>query len=91
MKLNENMLIKKNDVIVNSRLGLYRKKILQHIDIFENSIEYGNGKTEIKIKDLKNLMGEEFKDRDITSFYTMITIMGENTFVRCAANYKRRR
>ena len=79
MVFDENMLIPKEDVIVNQRLELYRNKILPYIDVFKNSIEYGNGKTEIKIKDLKNLMGEEFKDKEMTSFYSMIkTILIES-------------
>ena len=77
-------LVEKEDVIIEdvsprSKFGsadLYSKKITPHIERFKSLIENsGTGEIEVKIKDIKNLMGEEFKDRNINSFYTMLKLI----------------
>lgn len=76
-------LIKEEDVVIedNNRQrnkfdGLYVKAIGPHIERLKSLIkDSSNGEIEVKIKDFKNLMGEEFKDRDINSFYSMIKLI----------------
>ena len=80
----EDMIVKKEDTIVkedaivNQKFDndIYRKKIIPHIEKFKNLIkDSGSGEIEIKIKDLKNLMGNEFKDRNVNSFYSMLKLI----------------
>ena len=81
MVLDTNMLIKKEDVKVeDKRDRLYLRKIGPYIESLKSLIkDSSNGEVELKIKDIKNMMGNEFKDRDVTSFYTMIkTILIES-------------
>ena len=92
MVLNTSMLIKEEDVKVvtkedieveqlfNKRDRLYLRKIGPNLEKLKSLIkDSSSGEAELKIKDIKNMMGDEFKDRDITSFYTMIkTILIES-------------
>jgi IS1 family transposase len=67
------------DISPRSKFGsddLYRKKIVPHIERIKSLIENSStGEIEVKIKDLKNLMGEEFKDRNVNSFYSMLKLI----------------
>lgn len=72
-------LVEKEDVKIEGQRKcdrIYLRKIDPHIERFKALIKNsGSGKIEVKIKDLKNLMGEEFKDRNINSFYSMLKII----------------
>jgi uncharacterized protein (UPF0332 family) len=71
-------LIEKEDVIEVKEngagyVGIYRDRILLHVERFKSLIkDSDSGEIEVKIKDIKNLMGEEFKDRNVNSFYMML-------------------
>ena len=73
MVLNESLLIKKEDVIKGHTFVAdpdYRKKILLHIEEFKRLIGDGNGKTEVKMRDIRNILGyEEYKNRSDNNLY----------------------
>jgi hypothetical protein len=77
-------LVEKEDVKIEEQPHkcdrIYLKKISPHIERFKTLIKNSStGEIEVKIKDLKNLMGEEFKDRNVNSFYSMLkTILIES-------------
>ena len=90
MVLDENMLIKKEDMVTkkggvkikedvkveDKRDRLYLMKIGPLKERLISLIkESSNGEVELKIKDIKNMMGDEFKDRNVTSFYSMIKLI----------------
>jgi hypothetical protein len=79
MKLNENMLIKKEDMIDKKEV-IYKEKTLPYIDLFENLIKKGGGKTEIRMKDIRNILGwEELKNKsDMTLYSRLKDILLEN-------------
>jgi hypothetical protein len=53
-------------------LGFYRKKILPYIDTFRDLIEKGNGKTEIRMKDIRVMLGDEFKNKSDMTIYSRL-------------------
>jgi hypothetical protein len=83
----EDMIIKKKDTIIKEDIrnvtndnvgyaGVYRENISPFIERFKNLIkDSSSGEIELKIKDIKNMMGDEFKDRDVTSFYMMLKVI----------------
>ena len=66
-------LIPKEDVIKDHTFVAdpdYRKKILSHIEEFKRLIGEGNGKTEVKMRDIRNILGyEEYKNRSDNNLY----------------------
>ena len=66
-------LIPKEDVIKDHTFVAdpdYRKKILSHIEEFKRLIGGGNGKTEVKMRDIRNILGyEEYKNRSDNNLY----------------------
>ncbi|MBZ5529612.1 MAG: hypothetical protein LAN71_17155 [Acidobacteriia bacterium] len=78
MSLDESLLIKKEDVIkedisYNRGCGTYLRKLSPHIERFKALIKgSSSGEIEVKIRDLKSLMGEEFKDVVVNSFYSRV-------------------
>ena len=88
----EDMIVKKEDVIkikeedinveqlFNKRDRLYLKRLGPNVEKLKSLIkDSSSGEVEFKIKDIKNMMGDEFKDRNVTSFYSMIkTILIES-------------
>jgi hypothetical protein len=81
MVLDESLLVKKEDLSKEYTCDrLYLKRLDPLIEKFRSLIkDSSNGEVEFKIKDIKNMMGDEFKDRDVTSFYSMLkTILIES-------------
>lgn len=71
-------LIKEVDVEIDKQSkcdSIYLRRLTSHIERFKALIKDNDGEVELKIKDIKSLMGEEFKDKNINSFYAMLKLI----------------
>lgn len=72
MVFDESVLIPKEDMLIKKEV-IYREKTLPHIDVFKNLIKKGDGKTEIRMKDIRDMFGrDEFKNKSDMTLYSRI-------------------
>jgi hypothetical protein len=76
MVLNENMLVSKEDVSIDTRTLIprdtYRSRISPYISMFKELIRKGNGTTEIKLRNIREFLGSDFKWKKEYTIYMML-------------------